>query len=137
MGDSEDEKGILIKHARSLEGLARHASVHACAVIIAPSNITDFVPLYRAKDGKMTTQFDGPTCEEVGLLKMDFLGLKELSLADEAVELIRRHTPDFDLEAIPEADKKTLALFGRGETVGVFQFGSPPMREYLMQLKLR
>ncbi|MCZ6634979.1 MAG: DNA polymerase III subunit alpha [bacterium] len=136
MADSQDEKGTLIGHAHALEGLARHASVHACALIIAPSDITNFVPLYRApKDGRITTQFDGVTCEEVGLLKMDFLGLKELSLADGAVEMIRRHTPDFDLEAIPEADKKTLALFGRGETVGVFQFGSPPMREYLMQLK--
>ena len=83
----------------------------------------------------MTTQFDGPTCEDIGLLKMDFLGLKELSLADETVDLIKKKDPAFDLTRIPEDDKKTLELFGRGETVGVFQFESPGMREYLMQLK--
>ena len=68
-------------------------------MIIAPSDLTDYVPLYRApKDGRVTTQFDGPTCEEVGLLKMDFLGLKELSLMDEAARLIRLHQPDFNLD---------------------------------------
>ncbi|MDA0748337.1 MAG: DNA polymerase III subunit alpha, partial [bacterium] len=136
MAEGNGPESLLIKHARSLEGLARHASVHAAAVIIAPDDLTNFVPLYKApKDGKVTTQFDGPTCEEIGLLKMDFLGLKELSLADETVDLIRKKEPDFDLEKIPENDRKTLDLFGRGETVGVFQFESAGMREYLTQLK--
>ena len=136
MAEARDEKGQLIDYARRLEGLARHASVHACAVIIAPSDLTDYVPLYRApKDGRVTTQFDGPTCEEVGLLKMDFLGLKELSLMDEAVRLIRLHQPDFDLDNISWGDRPTFELFGRGETIGVFQFESGGMREYLSKLK--
>ena len=136
MADSRDEKGQLISYARKLEGLARHASVHAAAVIIAPGDITDYVPLYKApKDGRVTTQFDGPTCEDMGLLKMDFLGLKELSLMDEAARLIRLREPDFDLDAIPWDDRPTFELFSRGGTVGVFQFESSGMREYLKQLE--
>ena len=136
MSTAGDERGRLIDYSRRLEGLARHASVHACAVIIAPSDLTDFVPLYRApKDGRITTQFDGPTCEEVGLLKMDFLGLKELSLMDEAERLIRLHQPSFDLKTIPWDDEATFELFGTGQTIGVFQFESPPMRDYLSKLR--
>lgn len=136
MATSSDEKGKLIAHARKLEGLARHASVHAAAVIIAPSDLTDFVPLYRApKDGRVTTQFDGNTCDAMGLLKMDFLGLKELSLMDEAIRLIKSNHDDFDIDAIAWDDRPTFELFGRGETVGVFQFESTGMREYLKQLK--
>ncbi len=136
MAASPGVNGRLIEYSRKLEGLARHASVHAAAVIIAPTDITDYVPLYRApKDGRITTQFDGPTCESVGLLKMDFLGLKELSLMDEAVRLIRRRDPGFDLDAIPWDDRATFELFGRGDTVGVFQFESGGMREYLRQLQ--
>ena len=136
MTGKNDAEGLLLKHALKLEGLSRHASVHACAVIIAPSNLTNYVPLYRApKDGTITTQFDGPTCLDVGLLKMDILGLKELSLMDEAVRLIRLHEPGFDLEAISWDDGPTFKLFSRGDTVGVFQFESAGMREYLSQLK--
>ena len=136
MSESRDDKGKLIEHARKLEGLARHASVHAAAVIIAPGDLTDFVPLYRApKDGRITTQYDGPTCEDIGLLKMDFLGLKELSLMDECVRLIQLSEPDFDLERAPWDDRHTYELFGRGDTIGVFQFESDGMREYLKQLK--
>ena len=134
--DSQDAYGPLLSYARQLEGLARHTSVHAAAVIIAPGDLTDYVPLYQTpKDGRITTQFDGATCEEMGLLKMDFLGLKELSLRDEAARLIQRREPDFDLEAIPWDDPPTFELFSRGETVGVFQFESGGMREYLKQLK--
>jgi len=134
---SEDaQKRDLIAHAHRLEGLARHASVHAAAVIIAPGDLTDYVPLYRsAKDGRVTTQFDGPTCEDMGLLKMDFLGLKELSLLDEAVRLVQLSEPDFSLESVPLDDLPTLELFSRGDTIGVFQFESGGMREYLSQLK--
>ncbi len=136
MAAASDEKGQLIAHARKLEGLSRHASVHAAAVIVAPSDLTDFVPLYKSpKDGRISTQFDGETCDELGLLKMDFLGLKELSLMDEAVRLVRLRTSDFDLEKIPWDDRATFDLFGRGETIGVFQFESSGMREYLSQLK--
>ena len=136
MAAAPDEKGQLIAHARKLEGLSRHASVHAAAVIVAPSDLTDFVPLYKSpKDGRISTQFDGETCDALGLLKMDFLGLKELSLMDEAVRLIRLRISDFDLEKIPWEDRATFDLFGRGETIGVFQFESGGMREYLSQLE--
>ena len=110
--------------------------MHAAAVIVAPSDLTDFVPLYKSpKDGRISTQFDGETCDALGLLKMDFLGLKELSLMDEAVRLIRLRLSDFDLEKIPWDDRATFDLFGRGETIGVFQFESSGMREYLSQLE--
>ena len=130
------DEGKLIEYARKLEGMARHASVHACAVIIAPGELTDYVPLYRApKDGTITTQFVGETCMDIGLLKMDILGLTMLSLVNEAVRLIHLKEPDFDLEAIPWDDRATFDLFGRGETIGVFQFESAGMREYLTKLK--
>ena len=136
MSEATVEKSKLFTYARTLEGLARHASVHACAVIIAPGDLTDFVPLYRApKDGRVTTQFDGPTCQDVGLLKVDILGLKELSLLDETVRLIRLQKPEFNPEAILWDDRNTFELFSRGETIGVFQFESSGMREYLKQLK--
>ena len=130
------DEGKLIEYARKLEGMARHASVHACAVIIAPGELTDYVPLYRSpKNGTITTQFVGETCMDIGLLKMDILGLKELSLVDEAVRLIQLKEPNFDLEAIPWDDRATFDLFGRGETIGVFQFESAGMREYLSKFK--
>ncbi len=129
-------EGKLIEYARKLEGMARHASVHACAVIIAPGELTNYVPLYRSpKNGTITTQFVGETCMDIGLLKMDILGLKELSLVEEALRLIRLKEPDFDLEAIPWDDRATFDLFGRGETIGVFQFESAGMREYLIKLR--
>ena len=135
-GKGDTQQHQLLTHARKLEGLARHASIHAAGVIIAPSDVSDYMPLYRApKDGKITTQWDGPTCEDFGFLKMDFLGLNELNLMDEAVRLIRLQQPDFDIEAIPWDDATTFELFGRGETVGVFQFESAGMREYLSQLE--
>ena len=136
VAQASGNEGKLVEYARKLEGMARHASVHACAVIIAPGELTDYVPLYRApKDGTITTQFVGETCMDIGLLKMDILGLTMLSLVDEAVRLIQLKEPDFDLEAIPWDDRATFDLFGRGETVGVFQFESAGMREYLSKLK--
>ena len=136
LAQAPDNEGKLVEYARKLEGTARHASVHACAVIIAPGELTDYVPLYRSpKDGRITTQFVGETCMDIGLLKMDILGLKELSLVDEAVRLIQLKEPDFDLETLPWDDRATFDLFGRGETIGVFQFESAGMREYLIKLK--
>ena len=136
IAQASGNEGKLVEYARKLEGMARHASVHACAVIIAPGELIDYVPLYRApKDGTITTQFVGETCMDIGLLKMDILGLTMLSLVNEAVRLIQLKEPDFDLEAIPWDDRATFDLFGRGETVGVFQFESAGMREYLIKLK--
>ena len=136
IAQASGNEGKLVEYALKLEGMARHASVHACAVIIAPGKLIDYVPLYRApKDGTITTQFVGETCMDIGLLKMDILGLKELSLVDEAVRLIQLKEPDFDLGTIPWDDRATFDLFGRGETIGVFQFESAGMREYLIKLK--
>ena len=136
LAQASGDESKLVEYARRLEGMARHASVHACAVIIAPGELIDYVPLYRApKDGTITTQFVGETCMDIGLLKMDILGLKELSLVDEAVRLIQLKEPTFDLEAIPWDDRATFDLFGRGDTIGVFQFESAGMREYLSKLK--
>ena len=136
IAQASGNEGKLVEYARKLEGMARHASVHACAVIIAPGELTDYVPLYRApKDGRITTQFVGETCMDIGLLKIDILGLKELSLVDEAVRLIQLKEPDFDLEVILWDDRATFDLFGRGETIGVFQFESAGMREYLSKFK--
>ncbi len=136
IAQASGNEGKLVEYARKLEGMARHSSVHACAVIIAPGELTDYVPLYRApKDGRITTQFVGETCMDIGLLKIDILGLKELSLVDEAVRLIQLKEPDFDLEVIPWDDRATFDLFGRGETIGVFQFESAGMREYLSKFK--
>ena len=136
IAQASGNEGKLVEYARKLEGMARHSSVHACAVIIAPGELTDYVPLYRApKDGRITTQFVGETCMDIGLLKIDILGLKELSLVDEAVRLIQLKKPDFDLEVIPWDDRATFDLFGRGETIGVFQFESAGMREYLSKFK--
>ena len=125
----------LITWARQLEGKVRHLSVHAAAVLIAPSELTDYVPLHRmAGTNHLLTQFDGPTCEELGLLKMDIIALKELDQIAAAVALIRKKAPRFDLAQVTWDDSATLALFARGETTGVFQFESPPMGEYLTRL---
>ncbi len=136
MEKSDGPQAELIHYAKFLEGLARHASVHAAAVIIVPGKLTDYVPLYKSPKGdKITTQYDMDICKDLGLLKMDFLGLKELSLQDNVVKMVSEYTPDFNIEKIPLDDKKTYELFGRGDTWGVFQFESQGMRESLRKLK--
>ncbi|MEM6393208.1 MAG: DNA polymerase III subunit alpha [Planctomycetota bacterium] len=145
----------MIDTARRLEGLARHAGVHAAGVIVATQPLDNIVPLYKppGNDAPVVTQWDGPTCEEVGLLKMDFLGLRTLSIIERAKQLIAasldRDTikaavkpadgiaPDdpLDLERLQYDDPRVLALFSRGETAGVFQFESGGMRSLLMAMK--
>ncbi len=125
----------LFEYALVLEGLSRHASTHAAGVVIAPEDLTNFVPLYKSKEGDITTQYDMKWIEEIGLLKMDFLGLRTLTVIDDTVKLIRRREADFDLDKIPEDDRESYELFSQGETVGVFQFESSGMREYLRKLK--
>ncbi len=122
---------------RRLEGLARHASVHAAGVVIADKPLEEFVPLHKPADGKdVTTQFEGPMVEKVGLLKMDFLGLRTLSQIQRACELVEKHHGiRIDLEQIPLDDPAVYALFQRGETKGVFQFESGGMRDVLMKMK--
>jgi len=125
----------LFEYALVLEGLSRHASTHAAGVVIAPEDLTNFVPLYKSKEGDVTTQYDMKWIEEIGLLKMDFLGLRTLTVIDDTVRLIKRRGIDFDLDKIPLDDRETYELFARGDTVGVFQFESSGMREYLRKLK--
>ena len=125
----------LLEVARRLEGVTRHASVHAAGVVIAPDAITEFAPLYK-KDEIVTTQWAMKEVERVGLLKMDFLGLSTLTLLQDAVEQIERALGEtIRLESLPLDDEKTYRLFSNGQTLGIFQFESSGMRETLRKAK--
>jgi DNA polymerase III subunit alpha len=133
-GDSRMQE--LLQVALRLEGLSRHASVHAAGVVIAPEALTEFVPLYKGQRDEITTQWGMKEIERIGLLKMDFLGLSTLTLLHDAVEEIRRTTSEtIDLAAIPLTDAKTYQLFADGHTLGIFQFESSGMREVLRKAK--
>ena len=126
----------LIAVARRLEGMTRHASVHAAGVVIAPRAISEFAPLYKGKNDEITTQWAMKEIERIGLLKMDFLGLSTLTLLNDAVEEIRATTGQVvDLDSIPLDDAKTYQLFGEGAAYGIFQFESSGMREILRKAK--
>ncbi len=129
----------LIRHAKVLEGLSRHASVHAAGIIIAPDDITNYVPLYMTEDTNkqkvVTTQYTMNGCEEVGLLKMDFLGLRTLTVVSKCVEMIHQQGIKLDIENVPLDDPQTYEIFCEGNTVGIFQFESKGMQEYLRKLK--
>ncbi len=126
----------LLEVARRLEGLSRHASVHAAGVVIAPKPITEFAPLHKGSHDEITTQWGMKEIERIGLLKMDFLGLSTLTLLDDAVKEIKRTAGvAIDLAALPDGDPKTYELFADGRTLGVFQFESSGMREILRKAK--
>jgi len=127
----------VIDLSKKLEGLARHASVHAAGIVIADEPLTNFVPLYKPPNtDDIVTQFEGPMVEKVGLLKMDFLGLKTLSVLERARQLAEQiHGQKIDLEKINLADPKVFSLFAAGKTKGVFQFESGGMQELLMKMK--
>ncbi len=133
----DDLSGETIQQAKVLEGNLRNTGIHACGVIITPSDITDFVPVATAKDSDLyVTQFDNSVVESAGLLKMDFLGLKTLTLIKDTVKLVKyRSNIDLDPDEFPIDDVKTYELFQRGETVGIFQYESPGMQKYLKELK--
>jgi len=135
--EQNEQTRKVIDICKKLEGLARHASVHAAGVVIADEPLTDFVPLYKAPGSDdVITQFEGPMVEKVGLLKMDFLGLKTLSVLERARQLVKSiHGQDIDLEKIELADPKVFQLFSNGKTKGVFQFESGGMQELLMKMK--
>jgi DNA polymerase-3 subunit alpha len=135
--ENDEKAHEIIDYALKLEGCNRSTGVHACAIIIAPEDIIDYVPLASAKDSDMpVTQYEGSYVENVGLLKMDFLGLKNLTIIGNALKNIKeRHGIDMDIDAIPLDDKETFALFGNGEMTGIFQFESEGMRMYLRELK--
>ena len=123
--------------ALALEGLTRHASTHAAGVVVTPQPLTDFLPLYvDPKSHGQVTQFDMGFVEKIGLVKFDFLGLKTLTVIDNAVRLIREgRNPEFDLALIPSNDEKSFQLLSHGETTGVFQLESSGMKEYLIKLQ--
>ncbi len=126
-----------INQARILEGSVRNTGIHACGVIITPGDITNYVPVATAKDSDLyVTQFDNSVVEEAGLLKMDFLGLKNLTIIKDAVELVKiKRNIDLDPDTFPLDDEKTYELFQRGETVATFQYESAGMQKYMKDLK--
>lgn len=126
----------LIDLSMTLEGLARHASTHAAGVVIAPKALTEYVPLFKGGKDEITTQFDMKMVEEIGLLKMDFLGLRTLTVIQDCLKMIEEnHGKLIDIDAIDLTDKKVYKLFSRGDTIGIFQFESSGMRNYLRGLK--
>ena len=123
MYDEQPQVRELIDTARDLEGMPRHASTHAAGVVITKNPVDTYVPLAR-NDEQMVTQFPMTTLEELGLLKMDFLGLRNLTVIADAEKMIRRHTPGFNIEKVDLNDKATYEMLGRGSTMGVFQLES-------------
>ena len=137
VNQSSDEKIILlIETAKVLEGLNRNLSMHAAGIVIAPGDISDYVPMYKTPQTDYMTQYNMKDLEDAGLLKMDFLGLRTLTVIDNALQMIEQvHNVKLDLDKLPEADAKTLELFTRGQTVALFQFESTGMQDYLRKLK--
>jgi len=137
ISETDDLEGQTLKMARVLEGSLRNTGIHACGVIITPDDITNFVPVSVAKDSDLyVTQFDNSVVESAGLLKMDFLGLKTLTLIKDTVKIVKARTgTELVPDDFPLDDEKTYELFQRGETVGVFQYESPGMQKHMKNLK--
>jgi len=136
--DSEDELiQNLIKYAKVLEGMNRNASKHAAGVVITPHDVSDYVPLANAvQQNDIVTQYNMKEIENAGLLKMDFLGLRTLTIIRDTITLIeKRRNIKINIDEVPLNDEKTFQLFSKGQTTGVFQFESSPMKEYLKKLK--
>jgi len=137
ISETDDLEGQTVNMARILEGSVRNTGIHACGVIITPDDITNFVPVATAKDSDLyVTQFDNSVVESAGLLKMDFLGLKTLTLIKDTVKIVKaKHGIELVPDDFPLDDEETYALFQRGETVGVFQYESVGMQKHLINLK--
>jgi DNA polymerase-3 subunit alpha len=133
----KSERGQVLELAEKLEGSVRNTGIHAAGVIIAPNDLTDYIPVSTSKDSNLlVTQFDGKVIEDAGMLKMDFLGLKTLSIIKDAVVTVKQvHGIDIDIDNIPLDDEKTFELYQAGDTIGTFQFESAGMRKYLHVLK--
>ncbi|MBN1646386.1 MAG: DNA polymerase III subunit alpha [Spirochaetales bacterium] len=128
--------GQLISASKILEGLNRHVSTHACGMVIGQKKLTNYVPLYKdPKTGQVSTEFTMDQLEECGLVKMDFLGLKTLTLISNTEKLIRKEIPEFDIEKIPDDDPVTFAMLGEGKSTAVFQFESSGMQGILRRAK--
>ena len=141
MESGNEQVKEVLTYAEKLEGCIRQTGVHACAMIIGRGNLTEYIPISIAND-KLTgeevwvSQYDGHYIEEVGMLKMDFLGLRTLSIIKECqANIKKRHGIEFDIEKIPIDDPETYALYSRGDTTSVFQFESPGMKEWLIKLQ--
>lgn len=132
--DDNPKFRLLIQVAQQLEGLPRHYSIHAAGIVLSEQPLHEVVPLQNGSDGLLMTQFAKDTVEALGLLKMDFLGLKNLSIMDNTLQMIRQEDPDFDLQKINFNDPLTLQLFQRGKTEGIFQFESSGIRNVLVNL---
>lgn len=137
IANGNDLQAQVLNRAAEIEGSVRNTGIHACGVIITPDDLTNFVPVATAKDSDMVcTQYDNSVAESAGLLKMDFLGLKTLTLIKDAVNYVReRHGIELNPDEFPIDDEKTYELFQRGETVGIFQYESAGMQKYLRELK--
>jgi DNA polymerase III subunit alpha len=134
--DGDDDVRTLVETATRIEGKARHCGVHAAGVVITPEPLVNLVPLIRTSHGDVATQFDKDDVETLGLLKMDFLGLRTLTVIADAVDSIRAKVdPDFDLDEIPLDDPKVFELFSSGDTDGIFQFESSGMKEVLRKVR--
>ena len=132
--DDNPKFRLLIQVAQQLEGLPRHYSIHAAGIVLSEQPLHEVVPLQDGSDGLLMTQFAKDTVEALGLLKMDFLGLKNLSIMDNTLQMIRQEDPAFDLQKINFNDPLTLQLFQRGKTEGIFQFESNGIRNVLVNL---
>ena len=134
--DEQEEIHYLIDMAKRLEGLPRHTSMHAAGVVISQKDVDEYVPLSKAQDGSITTQFTMTTLEELGLLKMDFLGLRTLTVIQDAVRLVEKDTGvSLDIQKIDYNDKKVLDSLGTGHSEGVFQLESGGMKNFMKELK--
>jgi len=135
----DKDKGVkeIIDMAKRLEGGARHISVHAAGVVISPTVVSDYAPVQLdPKGGKIITQYDMHAVEDAGLIKFDFLGIRNLAILGDAVRIVKKHHGiKIDIENIPTDDKKTFEMLARGETMGVFQLSSSGMTRYLKELK--
>lgn len=132
--DTDAQVRELIDMSRKIEGMPRHASTHAAGVVITDKPVSCYVPLAK-NDDVVVTQYTMTTIEKLGLLKMDFLGLRNLSVIDHAEQMIRRSVPGFSVESISEEDPAVFEMIGKGYTEGVFQFESPGMKRVIMQLQ--
>jgi DNA polymerase-3 subunit alpha len=135
--NGNDLRGQVLREAEKLEGSVRNTGVHAAGIIIAPYDLTDIVPVATAKDSDLlVTQYDGRVIEDAGVIKMDFLGLKTLTILKDALRMIKQnHGVHIDIDYIPLDDKETYELYQRGDTNGTFQFESDGMQMYLRELK--
>ncbi|WP_344429936.1 DNA polymerase III subunit alpha, partial [Amycolatopsis minnesotensis] len=134
--ETDDECKTIFDTARGLEGLIRNAGVHACAVIMSSEPLTDAIPLWQRDDGSIITGWDYPSCEAIGLLKMDFLGLRNLTVIGDAIDNIKANRGvDIDLDTLGVEDPETYKLLARGDTLGVFQLDGGPMRDLLRRMQ--